>query len=148
MKITVEVYGYLADVAGVKKQTIEIAGPTVRALLAEMSRTWSPRFMRIVLDENGDLTAQVSIFVNSITINDQQGLETRLQDGDQVVFMQPMEGGSLGILSFPRRRESSPPQTVSSLLTLDSGSWAGMTFSFLVRRGMTDCGTAAFVRAQ
>lgn len=98
MRITIEVYGYLADVAGIKKQAIEVAGATVRALLSEMSRTWSPRFMRVVLDENGDLTSQVSIFVNSVTINDQQGLETRLQDGDQVVFMQPMEGGMPGWL--------------------------------------------------
>ncbi|MDP2952002.1 MAG: hypothetical protein Q8O76_01635, partial [Chloroflexota bacterium] len=35
-------------------------------------------------------------------------------------------------LSFPRKRESSLPETDAELLTLDSGSGAGMTFSYFV----------------
>lgn len=93
VKVNIEVYGYFADIAGVKKQAMEVGKPTVHGLLEEMSRSWSRQFMEFVWDENQKLTPHIVIYVNSMPIFHQQGLETRLEEGGKVIFMQPMEGG-------------------------------------------------------
>jgi molybdopterin converting factor small subunit len=93
IKIHVEVYGYIADIDGSKKATVEPKEPTVRGLLEEMERTWSRGFMEHVWDKNHELTQYIVVYVNSAPVFHLQGLDTPLADGDKVLFMQPIEGG-------------------------------------------------------
>lgn len=100
MKLIVKFLATLYDITGVLKTEIEVDdGISVRQLIEVLSNKFE-KLRGELLDEKGELKPMYNILVNGRSIDWLQGLDTRLQDGDEVVFIPPAAGGHRG----PRRR--------------------------------------------
>jgi molybdopterin converting factor small subunit len=53
-----------------------------------------PGLMAFILDESRGLRRYVNIFVNQHDIRSEEGLKTKLKDGDQVHIIPAIAGGS------------------------------------------------------
>jgi len=85
-------YAVFRDITGQKEIDKEFVG-TVRQLLEELCDEFGERFRGYVYDEKGELRKYVKIFVNGRNIDDLDGLETRLGEGDSVAIFPPIAGG-------------------------------------------------------
>lgn len=94
-RVEVEILGHFAGLAGGSKATVEIDTLTVGGLLAEIQRSWNKGFFEAIWDIEGQQPSHsVVILANDKPIYHQNGLETRLVDGDTVTFIPPMAGGN------------------------------------------------------
>jgi sulfur-carrier protein len=71
-------------------RTVEAA--TVREALDAVVRT-DPRLGAYLADEQGRLRAHVAVFVGAAFVRDREGLSDRLNDGDEIHFLQALSGG-------------------------------------------------------
>ena len=94
--IQVTVKGYLTFRPLVGELRIPLAeGCTLRALLAELRSSLGEEFARQVYDEQGNLLDYVAILINGRHDSHLPlGLDTSLQEGDQVSIFPPIAGGS------------------------------------------------------
>ena len=93
-KVTVEVYGHYATLAGKRKETMEVPNPTIEGLLKRMQGSWSQRFMEEIIDSKTKEPAlDAMILLNNRSIYHLEGLKTELKDGAIVVIMPAIAGG-------------------------------------------------------
>ncbi len=93
MKLRVKFLASLSELTGVLKTEVEVPdGVTVRKLIDILTERYV-RLKEELLDEKGDLRPMYNILVNGRAIEWLGGLETRLKDGDEVVFIPPAAGG-------------------------------------------------------
>jgi ferredoxin-nitrite reductase len=71
---------------------IALAGPNVRAVLAELERRF-PALYPNVCDETGAVRRHVNLFVNTQHMRDRNGLDTPLVPGDEVIILPAVSGG-------------------------------------------------------
>jgi sulfur-carrier protein len=74
------------------KDRVSVDAPDVRALLDELEASFAG-LRGLVRDERGEVHAHVNIYVNSEGIEALQGLETALNDGDEVSIIPALAGG-------------------------------------------------------
>ena len=103
MKVKVRYLATLYDLMGVMKEVFEIPeGSNVLDLIKVIDGKYGGRLSREILDGE-KLKDEYNILVNGRAIDHLDGLNTRLKDGDEVVFMPPVGGGrgtaSLGAVS-------------------------------------------------
>jgi molybdopterin synthase sulfur carrier subunit len=93
MLVKVRYLATLYDLLGVMKEVVEVPqGATVRDLVKIIDERREGRLSREILD--GDrLKDQYNILVNGRAVDYLAGLDTRLNEGDEVVFMPPVGGG-------------------------------------------------------
>lgn len=75
------------------RERIEMAAPDVAELLEELERSYED-LRGLVRDETGAVLPYINIYVNSTEIEDLEGLETALRDGDEVAIIPAMAGGA------------------------------------------------------
>ncbi|MCC6032033.1 MAG: MoaD family protein [Pyrobaculum sp.] len=93
MKLRVKFLASLSELTGVLKTEVEVPdGVTVRRLIDILTERYV-KLREELLDERGDLKPMYNILVNGRAIEWLGGLETRLKDGDEVVFIPPAAGG-------------------------------------------------------
>ncbi len=99
-KVCLEILSWLTETLGIEgtsgyvslNQEIE-EDKTVKDLLGQLTIKY-PRFGQVVFDVKAQkLTDRVSIFVNDRNLELVNGLETKLNDGDTLTFVPPIEGG-------------------------------------------------------
>jgi len=92
MKVRVRAFATLANLLG---QAVELElpeGSTVGSLLSELARMFGRAFTEAVME--GDRPADfVKIMVNGRDIDFLSGLDTVLEDGDEVFLFPPVGGG-------------------------------------------------------
>ncbi|MCG2864184.1 MAG: MoaD family protein [Vulcanisaeta sp.] len=94
MKVQVKFLASLYDVTKVLKTEIELPdNATVMDLIRTIDKVVSPNFSSVILDDDGRLKDQYVILINGRSIDFLHGLETRLSNGDEVVFLPPAGGG-------------------------------------------------------
>jgi len=71
---------------------LHIAGETVAELLENVLARY-PALKTHLFDSNGDLRRHFNIFVNGIHLRDLNGMETQLNEDDQVILMASAAGG-------------------------------------------------------
>jgi adenylyltransferase/sulfurtransferase len=74
---------------------VELPAQDVRDLIRELERRFPGLGERIV-DSAGHVQRHVNITVNDTLVDDLQGVETRLRDGDEVALLPALAGGSGG----------------------------------------------------
>lgn len=74
------------------ERTEEVAGTTVRELIAALDRRY-PGFALYVVDETGRLRRHVNVFVHDEPICDRQGLTDAVSPTDEVFILQALSGG-------------------------------------------------------
>ena len=76
------------------RDRVEVRAPDVGRLLDELEMTYGG-FKGLVRNESGEVHHHVNIYVNSEAIEELQGLETPLADGDEVAIIPALAGGRL-----------------------------------------------------
>jgi len=77
------------------KADVSLAAPTVGAALESLTDTY-PDLRRHLFSAPGALRSFVNVYVNDEDIRSASGLETALKDGDSVLLIPSIAGGSLG----------------------------------------------------
>lgn len=93
MAITVKFIGALRHASGKKTQVVHFAGCSIKELIDKIS-TDSPDLRRnLIGGESNNQHANALILVNGREISVLNGLNTRLADDDEVVFIPVVHGG-------------------------------------------------------
>jgi len=87
----VRIYGTLRTLVGATEVEVEASG-TVRELLQELTAEHSALKER-VLDDAGDLQSPINVLVNGRSIRFLDGLNTTVQEGDELALFPPVGGG-------------------------------------------------------
>ncbi len=91
MSVVVRIPAPLRSKAGGQRQ-IELAAHTFKALLDEMEAAY-PGITERLRDEHGRLQRTLNIYINGENVRFLQGLDTPLQDGDEVSIVPAIAGG-------------------------------------------------------
>jgi molybdopterin synthase sulfur carrier subunit len=93
VKLRVKFLATLYELTGVLKTEVEVPdGLTVRGLIGVLAGKYA-KLREELLDERGNLKPMYNILVNGRAVEWLNGLDTRLKDGDEVVFIPPAAGG-------------------------------------------------------
>jgi molybdopterin synthase sulfur carrier subunit len=75
-----------------KARTLDVPGPTVRAVLARIERDYPALYVN-VCDETGAVRRHINIFVNDDHVRDLDGLDSALAPGDAVTILPAVSVG-------------------------------------------------------
>jgi molybdopterin converting factor small subunit len=75
-----------------KARTLDIAGNTVRDVLAELEREFPALYVNIC-DETGAVRRHINIFVNDDHMRDLNDLDSAVAAGDAVIILPAVSGG-------------------------------------------------------
>lgn len=90
---TIKLLTTLRDIAGAKEIEVPFQGGiTVRELLHNVTALHQP-LGEAIWDQQGELTGLVHILVQGRNIEWLNGLDTVIQEHDQIVFLPPSAGG-------------------------------------------------------
>ncbi|MCU4740832.1 MoaD/ThiS family protein [Halobacteria archaeon AArc-m2/3/4] len=92
MTVDWKLFADLAEHAGDRHVTLDDPGETVgdalETLLADR-----PALADRVLEEDGTLRSQINVLRNGTDVEQSAGLETGLEDGDELALFPPVSGG-------------------------------------------------------
>ncbi|PUA31081.1 MAG: hypothetical protein B9J98_07785 [Candidatus Terraquivivens tikiterensis] len=77
------------------ERELHLEASSVRELLSQLSERFGDAFRQRVLDENGKPKSFVVLYVNGKNIHFAEGLDTKLNDGDEVLILPAIGGGIL-----------------------------------------------------
>ena len=72
--------------------SLEVQGETVGAVLSELGRRYKPLLDK-VCGPDGNLKSSVNVYVNERDIRRLSGLDTAVEDGDEVILVPAIAGG-------------------------------------------------------
>jgi len=95
MKVTLHTIFGIKDVVGQRLTEIELPhGSTIEGCLAYMRERWGDELStHLFHPESGVVLPYVQIMVNGRKINFLKGMETHLNEGDEVLILPPASGG-------------------------------------------------------
>ncbi|MEM3565071.1 MAG: MoaD/ThiS family protein [Candidatus Jordarchaeaceae archaeon] len=95
MKVIVHALSSLKYAAKKSKMLFTIEnGATVRSLL-NLIREVDEKLFNAITVNGGQLNPGIIILINKVDIDLLQGIDTKLQDGDNVVFLSAVHGGDM-----------------------------------------------------
>ncbi len=90
---TIRLFATVRDLVGSKRITVPFEdGDTVRVLVDRLSIDY-PMLRGKLLDETGELSSDVHIYVHGRNVEWLDGLNTVIRDRDEVFIVPPMAGG-------------------------------------------------------
>ena len=75
------------------QKEVELEGATVRGALEDLSGRF-PAIQPHLFDESSQLRPYINLFLNDTDIRNLQGIDTRLGDGDRLILIPSIAGGS------------------------------------------------------
>ncbi len=85
------------------RQQVETPAGTVAEVLANVDRQY-PGFHQLVFGSGSEVPAHINIYVNKQEIGSLEGVETRVNDGDEVAVIPAMAGGAGGAPAIAPKR--------------------------------------------
>jgi MoaD family protein len=96
VRVRVKFAAVLRPLASSPTREVEVEdGSSVASLLKALACIESPKLLRRLLDEEGCLQPDVLVLVNGVEVSALQGVDTRLKEGDEVLFLPSVHGGSI-----------------------------------------------------
>ena len=85
----------LKEILGQRETEMSVpGGSTLEALLAIMIKTWGEKLSSFLLEpESGQVRSYIRLMVNGQDIGFLNGMETALQEGDEILILPPVAGG-------------------------------------------------------
>ena len=95
IKVKVKLLGVFQGLSGRSQLLVEFGKiPLMREVVQKLVEPFSPEFERVLIDpELGDPRPNALILVNGIEISVLEGLETEVNDGDEVILIPVSHGG-------------------------------------------------------
>jgi len=82
----------LAQLTGERKVRLDTGGITLRELIDHLSERYGAPFAQGVIGNEG-LNEFVNVLVNGESVRHLAGLNTKLEDGDEITFLPTVSGG-------------------------------------------------------
>ena len=92
MKLKIKFLRPFSEVTGKNELEIDIDGHTLMYLLKILVNKY-PKLEKEFFTAKGELTEYICIFVNDKPISAINGLDTKLKNGDNLLFFIPVSGG-------------------------------------------------------
>jgi len=92
MKIKIKLLRPFSEIVGKKELEIDFNGTTLNNLLTYLADKY-PKLKNELYTKNDELTDYVCIFVNDKPASALNELETKIRDGDEILFFVPISGG-------------------------------------------------------
>lgn len=80
------------DITGEKSIQLENVG-NISELMEHLGNKYGPKFKEVLFDDKGEIRDFLKVMVNNEDIREINGLNTILNDGDQIVMFQTIAGG-------------------------------------------------------
>jgi len=94
ISVKVRFFTTLREIVGKKEEQIELSGSvTLEALLKQLSKKYGKDFEDYIYDELGNVRGHLQFLKNGKSASAEQGLKTKLGEGDQVAILPPVGGG-------------------------------------------------------
>lgn len=89
----VKIFATLRPLVGAKEVEVGVeAGDTVRNVLGKLTAEY-PALRERVLDDDGNLQSSITVLVNGRSIKFLDGLNSTIQEGDELALFPPVGGG-------------------------------------------------------
>ncbi len=89
----VKFFATLRPLAGAKEAEVELrTKDTVGSVLEKLTAEY-PALKERILDEEGNLQSSINVLLNGRNIRFLDGLDTAIQEGDQLALFPPVGGG-------------------------------------------------------
>ena len=92
MKLKIKLLKPFSDAAGKSELELDFHGTTLNDLLKVVVDTY-PKLKKEFYTKAGKLTDYICIFVNDKPISALNGTDTKLKNGDELLFFIPISGG-------------------------------------------------------
>ncbi len=92
MKIKIKLLRPFSEIVGKKELEIELKGTTLNDLLIYLLKKY-PKLKNELYTKNDELTDYICIFVNDKPASALNEFETKIKDGDEILFFIPISGG-------------------------------------------------------
>ncbi|MCS7136365.1 MAG: MoaD family protein [Nitrososphaerota archaeon] len=79
------------------ERELQLEATNVRDLLQKLSERFGDAFRQRVLDDKGNLKSFVVLYINGKNIEFTEGVDTKLEDGDEVLILPAIGGGNPSI---------------------------------------------------
>ncbi len=94
MKITVQYFTIVRNVTGKKEEAVEVhVEATVAGILKDLINKYGTAFQRIVQSGSNFPGLKILFLVNGQNIETIEGLNTKLNNGDNLAIIPPLSGG-------------------------------------------------------
>ena len=94
MKVEVKFFTYLREITGKKVDQLLLQNSlTVDGLVTLLSERYGKNFREYIYNKKGEPQEFLSFILNGSNINNQQGFETKLKNGDVIAILPPVGGG-------------------------------------------------------
>lgn len=95
VKVKVFYTGPLRKLTGKAREEVNFNGETISELLREISKNHGETISKQLIDySTGSLNEYVAILLNGQNIKHLQELRTRVKDGDEIIFLPVVAGGT------------------------------------------------------
>ena len=75
------------------RENVTVEGSTEGEVLDALERAY-PGFANLVYDEEHRVPTHINVYLNNTEIHELDGIETAVQDGDQIAVIPALAGGS------------------------------------------------------
>lgn len=92
MKLKIKLLKPFSDVIGKSELSIDFNGITFKDLIVVIVNKY-PQLNKEFYTDAGELTDYMAVFINDKPLSALNGINTKLNDGDELLFFVPISGG-------------------------------------------------------
>ncbi len=94
MKIEIKFFTSLREITGKKLDHIQLQNSiSIYELINLLSKEYGKKFREYIYNRKGEPQDYLSFLVNGTNINNMQGFDTKLKNGDIIAILPPVGGG-------------------------------------------------------
>jgi MoaD family protein len=94
MKVTMRFFTILKEITKKNKEELEVPSTTTLAdLLHLLSQKYGHQFKNYVYAQNGQMNTHLQVLINWVNITTLNGVNTTLQEHDEIAIIPPVSGG-------------------------------------------------------